>query len=242
MLATGGDDGAVSLWYVSRQGEAQLEQTQSKLLHSDCVHGMAAAPREARLASASADGTLRLWDCGQLLACSAQLGAPGGAAQHAVAWAGSPPLLASASRGGRLCLWDARQLGAAPAGTAVVGAPALSLAVAAAPAHPLLVAGDELGRVSVFDPRSLVQPLQQQQLHGDAVHALAAGGSGSVAAGSDDGGVSLFEAGGAAAAAPRLAVPPRGDGEAPCYIRALAWQGQRLFRGGWDQAVAEVPV
>jgi WD40 repeat protein len=242
MLATGADDGSVGLWYVSGGGQAQLEPTQAKLLHSDGVRGVAAAPGEPRLASASADGTLRLWDCAQLLACTSQLGAPGDAAQHAVAWAASPALLASASHAGRLCLWDARQLGSAPAAAAAVGAPALSLAVAAAGAQALLVAGDELGRVSVFDPRSLAQPMQQQQLHGDAVHALAAGGGGRVAAGSDDGGVSLFAVGGAAAAAPRLAVPPRGDGEAPCYIRALAWQQERLFRGGWDQAVGEVQV
>ena len=247
MLAIGSDDGCVELWYVS--GEA-LELSQAKMLHSGAVAGLAAAPGASQLASASADGTLRVWDCGQLLTSTAQLGS-GGAAQHAVAWTADASTLASVGDAGSLCLWDTRQLGSAPVAVAAVGAKALSLAAAPAGGKQLLVVGDLLGRVSVFDARSLGKPLQQRQLHADAVHALSAAGSGGgsgilLASGADDGAIMLLDC--ADLAASRQLAPPRPEGQVPCYIRALAWQSpggssrQQLYRGGWDQIVAPVPL
>lgn len=120
------------------------------------------------------------------------------------------------------------------------------MGVPASAAQPLLVAGDQLGRLTVFDARSLAAPLQHRRLHGDAVHALAAGAGGSpVASGGDDGSIALLDC--ARLEASRQLVPPREDGQAPCYMRALAWAGgqqqqQQLLRGGWDQAVAAVAL
>lgn len=245
IVASGDDAGSVDLWLLSGGGEgAVLEHSQAQVLHDGGVVAVATAPAANRLASASADGTVRLWDATNLLSCTAQLGGGGAPAINAVAWAG-PELVASAGHDGRLCLWDTRQAGSsAPAAAAAVGAPALSLA-AAGGVQPLLVAGDQLGRLALFDARSLAAPLQQRALHGDAVHALAAASSGgSVASGADDGSVALLDCGRLEAS--RQLVAPRQDGEAPCYVRALAWAGsqpqQQLFRGGWDQAVAAVPL
>lgn len=222
---------------------------QARVLHDAAVTALAPRPAATSLASASADGTLRLWDTAQLLTCTAQLGSGGvGTALAAAAWAG-PDLLAAAGDAG-ISLWDVRQSGAAAAAAAALGARALSLAATAgAGGQQLLVAGDALGRVSVFDARSLAQPLQQRALHGDAVHALAAaaapGGSGSapVASGSDDGSILLLDT--ANLAASRQLVPAKQDGEVPCYVRAMAWSSgaqQQLWCGGWDQTIASVPL
>lgn len=218
--------------------------------HDGAVLSLAAAPAaeggSAQLASASADGTLRLWDCGQLLASTSQLGVPGGAQLHACAWVQAGQV-ATAGGDGRLCLWDSRQLGGAPAAAAAVGAPVLSLAAVAAGGQHLLVAGDQLGRLSVYDPRSFTAPLRRLQPHADSVHALAAAASGEgalVASGADDGGVALLDCA-RLDEAPRQLVPARREGEAPCYVRALAWggaDGRQLFRGGWDQTVVAVPL
>ena len=216
--------------------------------HDAAVTALAPGPAANSLASASADGTLRLWDTAQLLTCTAQLGSGGpGTALAAAAWAG-PELLAAAGDAG-VSLWDVRRPGAAAAAAAGLGARALSLAAhCGAAGQQLLVAGDALGRVSVFDARSLAQPLQQRTLHGDAVHALAAapstGGSTHVASGSDDGSVQLLDV--ADLAASRQLAPAKQDGEVPCYVRALVWSGsegqQRLLRGGWDSTVAVMPL
>ena len=188
--------------------------------HDGAVLSLAAAPAaeggSAQLASASADGTLRLWDCGQLLASTSQLGVPGGAQLHACAWVQAGQV-ATAGGDGRLCLWDSRQLGGAPAAAAAVGAPVLSLAAVAAGGQHLLVAGDQLGRLSVYDPRSFTAPLRRLQPHADSVHALAAAASGEgalVASGADDGGVALLDCA-RLDEAPRQLVPARREGEAP---------------------------
>lgn len=262
VLASGSDDGSVDLWYLSPGSassgtRAELRHAEARVAHDAavlclaCAAGSGGVSAQQQLASASADGTLRLWDCTQLLACAAQLGVAGGAAMHSVAWTADPSVLASASAGGRLCLWDARQLGSSPAAVAAVGAPALSVAAASAGGAQLLVAGDLLGCVSVWDARSMARPVQQRQLHGDAVHAVAASsgstGGSQVASGGDDGAIMLLDL--ASLAASRQLMPARQEGEAPLYVRTLAWAGgqqdsgkQQLFRGGWDQAVAQVPL
>jgi methylosome protein 50 len=278
VVASGGDDGSVDLWFISSNGARGgsngatkaaagaagpgLEHTQAKVLHDASVTSLAAAPAVAQLASASADGTLRLWDCGQLLACTGQLGSSGGKPLNALAWTGEPAVLASAGDDGRLCLWDTRQLGSAPSAAAAVGAPALSLAVlgGGSGGKQQLVVGDLLGRVSVFDARNCSTPLQQRQLHGDAVHALAAtssstggsGGSGTVASGSDDGSILLLDC--ASLAASRQLAPAQQEGQASRYVRALAWSGgsrssngggsqqQQLYCGSWSKEVSRVPL
>lgn len=262
VLASGADDGSVDLWYFSSGNPssgtaAELRHAQAQVAHDAAVLCLAGAAgsgsggTQQQLASASADGTLRLWDCSQLLACTAQLGLAGGPAMHSVAWTADPSLLASASADGKLGMWDARLLGSSPVAAAAVGAPALAVAaVAGGGAGQLLVAGDLLGCLSAFDARNMAQPLQQRQLHGDAVRALAscsasAGGS-HVASGGDDGAITLLDL--SSLAASRQLAPARREGEAPLYVRALAWacgqQGgqQQLYRGGWDQVVACVPL
>lgn len=250
MLAAGGDDGSVQLWYLSsgsapESGAPLLQAAQAaQALHDGAVAALAPAPGGApQLASAAGDGTLRLWDASQLLACTGVLGAPGGGALNAAAWLDASQL-ASVGDDGRLCLWDARQCGAAPAAAAAVGAPALSLAALAGGAQPLLVAGDQLGRVSAYDTRSLAQPLQQRRVHADCVRALAAapGGGGRAASAGDNGAVWLLDR--AQLEASRQLVPARRDGQLPLYVRALAWSGDgaQLWRGGWDRAVAAVPL
>ncbi len=222
---------------------------QARVQHDAAVTAVSPGPAANSLASASADGTLRLWDTAQLLTCTAQLGSGGpGTALAAAAWAG-PELLAAAGDAG-VSLWDVRRPGAAAVAAASLGARALSLAAhSGAAGQQLLVAGDALGRVSVWDARSLAQPLQQRALHGDAVHALAAaapgaGGSTHVASGSDDGSVQLLDV--ADLAASRQLAPAKQDGEVPCYVRALVWSGsegqRRLVRGGWDSTVSVVPL
>jgi methylosome protein 50 len=275
VVASGGDDGSVDLWFISSNATGgsssngateaaagaagpRLEHTQAKVLHNASVTSLAAAPAAAQLASASADGTLRLWDCAQLLACTGQLGSAGGKPFNALAWTGEPAVLASAGDDGRLCLWDTRQLGSAPAAAAAVGAPALSLAVGGGSGQQQqLVVGDLLGRVSVFDARNCSTPLQQRQLHGDAVHALAAssgsssGSSGMIASGCDDGSILLLDC--ASLAASRQLAPAQQEGQAPCYVRALAWSGsssngdssqqqQQLYCGSWSKKVSRVPL
>ena len=226
---------------------SQPHVAQARVLHDAAVTALAPGPSGNALASASADGTLRLWETASLLTCTAQLGAGGtGTAVSAAAWAG-PTLLAAAGDAG-LNLWDVRQAGtAAPAAAAALGARVLSVAAhTGADGQQLLITGDALGRVSVFDARTLAQPLQQHTLHGDAVHALAVAaapgvnGSKHVASGSDDGSIQLLKVADLAGSC-QLA-PAKQDGEAPCYVRALVWSGshgeQRLVRGGWDQQVA----
>ncbi|PRW60254.1 serine threonine kinase [Chlorella sorokiniana] len=248
VVASGDDSGSVDLWYLSGGSEgALLEHSQARVLHDAAVTALAPGPAGNALASASADGTLRLWETSSLLTCTAQLGSGGsGTALSAVAWAGHALVAAAGDAG--ISLWDVRQSGAAaPAAAAALGAWALSLAAHTNDSgQQLLVAGDALGQVSVFDARSLAQPLQQRALHGDAVHAVAAAtapsvnGSKHVATGSDDGSIQLLKVADLAGSC-QLA-PATKDGEAPCYVRALAWSGsegeQRLFRGGWDQTVS----
>ncbi|KAL4855054.1 Vegetative incompatibility protein HET-E-1 [Chlorella vulgaris] len=251
VLASGGDDGSVDLWFLQPHaaGDSQpLQRTQTKVLHNGAVLALAAAADDTRLASASADGTLRLWDCNQLLACTAQLGGGdsvgGSAALNTVAWT-ADHTVATVGQTGQLCMWDARQLSSTPAAAAAVGAPGLSLAVRNA-SQGQLVVGDLLGRVAVYDCRCLGQPVQQKQLHQDAVHSLASTRSGSgslVASGGDDGAVMLLDC--SCLGASRQLVGAKGAGETPCYIRALAWQKQqpqRLYRGGWDQTIATVAL
>lgn len=256
MVASGGDDGSVQLWYLSSGSSSSsdgagnaisgpLQLAQSVTAHDGSVVSLAAGAGTT-LASASADGTLRLWDCGQLLASTAQLGVPGSRGINAVAWVdvGGTQLLASAGDDGRLCLWDTRVAGSAPVVAAAVGAPALSLAAAAGSSGQLLLAGDQLGRVSAFDARTAASlsaaPLQQKQLHSDAVHALAAGAGGAASA-SDDGSIMLLDCS-RLEASRQLAAPLREGHDTPCYMRALAWEGKQLWRGGWDQAVAPVAL
>lgn len=88
----------LELWHASCAGSV----TRTPIHASPQVSGLAVGSSNAQLASASWDGTLRLWDCTQLLAPAGQLVGHRGAV-HAVAWepSGSGSMVVSAGQVGR---------------------------------------------------------------------------------------------------------------------------------------------
>jgi WD40 repeat protein len=105
-LASAGDDPAILLWDLS---EWSLAPTPMNGRHSAAVLGLAFSPgrRRPRVASASADGTVKLWDTATFLETLTL-------SEHtdqvtAVAFGPDGRFLVSASRDGMLRLWNATE-------------------------------------------------------------------------------------------------------------------------------------
>jgi hypothetical protein len=108
------------------------------------VNAVAFSPDGRRVVSGSDDGTLRLWDA----ATGAALGAPLEGPRHwvkAVAFSPDGRHIVSGSADRTLRLWDA----ATGAELARFESEAAILAIAAA--HDTFAAGDEMGRVRIFE-------------------------------------------------------------------------------------------
>ena len=147
LLLSGGCDGAVALWAVPPDSDADPRTPQAPLAsfqrHGDYITSLSAAPGADCFASAGLGGELLLWDAG-----SCRTLARGGAATVAPQQLGAPP------RGGAPSLY------------------ALSLAPSTSPSSPLLLSGDAEGGLRLWDTRA---PYEgggggaELRAHGDAV-------------------------------------------------------------------------
>jgi WD repeat-containing protein 48 len=210
-LFSGSRDGTVRRWALS--GAAACTSDACLEGHTDWVNALTWLS-DGVLASASCDGTLRLWRATGVARPSAAA-SPAAAApspciatlrQHkdyvtALASAPGSPAFASAGLGGEVYLWDASvarvtsSLAAAPSAppplppAAAAGARAsvYALAMASAAAPPLLAAGGAEHTVRLWDARTPGAPIAALRGHTDTVRALALDATGTrcLSAGAD---------------------------------------------------------
>jgi WD40 repeat protein len=144
LLATGGGDGTISLW----QPTGPQHDTPIRVLtgHSNYVMGVAFAPNEQHLASASVDGTVKLWDIhtGACLQTFFEHTAP----VIRVQWSPDGGTLASCGYDATIRFWD---LHTGKARTVLMGHTSVITNLVFTPDSRLLVSGSYDGSVRVWD-------------------------------------------------------------------------------------------
>jgi WD repeat-containing protein 48 len=208
-LFTGSRDGTVRRWALG--GGAAATSDACFEGHTDWVNALTWLS-DGVLASASCDGTLRLWRANGVARPAAPPGAPQPPSpciatlrQHkdyitALASAPGAPAFASAGLGGEVYLWDASvarvtaTLPAAastqplpPAAAAGARASVYALAMASAASPPLLAAGGAEHTLRLWDARTPAAPIMALRGHTDTVRALALDATGTrcLSAGAD---------------------------------------------------------
>jgi WD40 repeat protein/DNA-binding XRE family transcriptional regulator len=144
LLATGGGDGTISLW----QPAGPQHDTPIRVLerHTNYVIGVASAPNEQHLASASVDGTVKLWDIhtGACLQTFSEHTAP----VLRVQWSPDGGTLASCGYDTTIRFWD---LHTGKARTVLLGHTSLITNLVFTPDSRTLVSGSYDGTVRVWD-------------------------------------------------------------------------------------------
>lgn len=177
-LVAGDDVGNLSVWVlegnVSSTGQAP-EVALELCGHLDPVSCVAGNSATNRVASASADCTVRVWTVVQGSSASHMLEhAPAatswrGCAVHSVGWLPDAEGLATCAADGVLRLWDLRASQPLVGCSSAFDAPLLSLATTAS---PQLVVGCEAGRLILIDQRKLESPVVCTQAHDGAACCL----------------------------------------------------------------------
>ncbi|KAL1523143.1 hypothetical protein AB1Y20_018098 [Prymnesium parvum] len=176
-LAAGDDEGKLTIWELPDHAVGTPPPPLLELCeHTALIASLSASRGGARrVASASADGTARVWSVVQGLDASSHILAHTSARAswcdclvHAVKWLPEPESIATAASDGVVRLWDLRAaqplVGRSPATDAAL----LALDVDASQ----LCVGCEAGRVIQFDRRNLAKSLVEAQVHQGAVTSL----------------------------------------------------------------------
>ena len=129
-------------------GATMTDGADSTMPKVSAVNSVAFSPDGKILASASNDGTARLWD----VATSREIGAPlvhGAAAMMAVAFSSDGTLVATAGRDGAIQLWDVRTH--QRSGSSFTSGGGAVMSAAFAPNGQILASGTVDGRTELWD-------------------------------------------------------------------------------------------
>lgn len=171
LLATGDDRGDLTLW----QLQPACTVVASFGEHTQPISALAACDKlPSRVATASLDGTARVWNAAIAGGCQTTLEhlplrtTWGDVAVHSVVWLDdSGHLLASGASDGVTRLWDVRQSAPAATHCAPHTAPLLCLATPYGSESQIL-AGSECGSLLLLDTRKLESPVARAQMHAEA--------------------------------------------------------------------------
>jgi WD40 repeat protein/transcriptional regulator with XRE-family HTH domain len=247
-LASGSDDGTVTLWDVADPAHPRPLSQPLASSGAAAVDSVAFSPDGQTLASGDDDGVIRLWDVADP-ARPRPLSQPpttGTAAVHSVAFSPDEHLLASGDDDGFIRLWDV----ADPARPRPLGQPLASSVTAAVNSVAFssdghtLASGSDDGVVTLWDvadpahPRPLGQPIRSALTSGTvAVNSVAFSPDGqTLASGDDDGTVALWDV--ADPAHPRPLGQPLTSGGSDVDSVAFSPDGQTLASGSLDGTVA----
>lgn len=188
VMAAGHPDGSVSFWLLDGRSYPRRSR-----LHADWVYAVAGSAEEWEFATASKDGSFRVWDLRGVAAAASRVAFGGEVSSVSVAADGR---LATGSQDGLVRLWD--PFGNRPQGEAellleIPGHAAWVWEVAFTPDGRTLASGSSDRTVRIWDAesgREAAEPLQ----HGATVRSLAFSPDGRrLATASWDGSVSLWD-------------------------------------------------
>ena len=174
ILVAGDDLGNLTAWQLP-SAEVAVEPMLELGEHQEGVTCLASSRGTLRVASASADGTARVWMAVQgssgshVLQHTSNLASWRKCPVHTVTWLPEPEGLATGASDGVLRLWDLRASQPLVGRSSPVDAPLLAAAVGSAESQ--LLTGCEAGRVMLFDRRRLATPIATDQVGCLAAHA-----------------------------------------------------------------------